>query len=190
MEAVLGPEPSRESSFLHGLPPPHTVHSPPLPSHSTGTMTPAAPSPLPPPSPPQALPSVWPWASSTTWSSAGWSTEVWSRPQRWPSLSGGPTCLSTSPRQAGEGGGRQWHPKGHTSPQMYFTHLSPGLVEGLRVYLHRRVRLVPHPLHTSLPHYPPQVWCKGSGCIGTVVYGLYGSATLMFGMSNKVSDDQ
>ena len=30
-----------------------------------------------------------------------------------------------------------------------------------------------------------QVWCRGSGCIGTVVYGLYGSATLLFGMSNK-----
>jgi hypothetical protein len=27
-----------------------------------------------------------------------------------------------------------------------------------------------------------QVWCKGSGCVGTVAYGLFGSATLLWGM--------
>lgn len=30
-----------------------------------------------------------------------------------------------------------------------------------------------------------QVWCKGSGCIGSVVFGLYGSSTLLWGMSTK-----
>ncbi|KAG1668999.1 hypothetical protein FOA52_000592 [Chlamydomonas sp. UWO 241] len=33
--------------------------------------------------------------------------------------------------------------------------------------------------------YITQVWCKGSGCIGAVVYGLYGNATLLWGMSKK-----
>lgn len=29
------------------------------------------------------------------------------------------------------------------------------------------------------------MWCKGSGCIGAVAFGLYGSATLLWGMSTK-----
>ncbi|GIM04957.1 hypothetical protein Vretimale_9399, partial [Volvox reticuliferus] len=36
-----------------------------------------------------------------------------------------------------------------------------------------------------LSFYITQVWCKGSGCIGAVAYGLYGSATLLWGMSTK-----
>jgi hypothetical protein len=34
-------------------------------------------------------------------------------------------------------------------------------------------------------HPLAQVWCKGSGAIGSVAYGLYGSSTLLWGMSNK-----
>ena len=34
-----------------------------------------------------------------------------------------------------------------------------------------------------LSFYLAQVFCKGSGCISTVVFGLFGSATLLFGMS-------
>eukprot|EP00955_Chlamydomonas_euryale_P047109 353590-Chlamydomonas_euryale.AAC.4 len=33
--------------------------------------------------------------------------------------------------------------------------------------------------------YLTQVWCDGSGCIAAVVYGLYGNATLLWGMSKK-----
>eukprot|EP00798_Chlamydomonas_sp_ICE-L_P011080 gene11080-18689_t len=33
--------------------------------------------------------------------------------------------------------------------------------------------------------YIAQVWCKASGCVGTVAYGLYGASTLLFGMSMK-----
>ena len=45
--------------------------------------------------------------------------------------------------------------------------------------------------HSSCYHTPlftlshTQVWCHGSGCVGTVAYGLYGSATLLWGISSK-----
>ncbi len=29
------------------------------------------------------------------------------------------------------------------------------------------------------------MWCKGSGCVGSVAFGLYGSGTLLWGMSTK-----
>ncbi len=38
---------------------------------------------------------------------------------------------------------------------------------------------------TYMAYYITQVWCHGSGVFGSVIYGLYGSATLLFGMSNK-----
>lgn len=30
-----------------------------------------------------------------------------------------------------------------------------------------------------------QVYCHGSGCVAAVAYGLYGSSTLLWGMSTK-----
>ena len=33
-----------------------------------------------------------------------------------------------------------------------------------------------------------QVWGKGSGCVASVAYGLWGSATLLFGMSVKARE--
>ena len=37
----------------------------------------------------------------------------------------------------------------------------------------------------TITHPWLQVWCKGSGCVASVVFGLYGSATLLWGMSTK-----
>ena len=34
-----------------------------------------------------------------------------------------------------------------------------------------------------LSFYIAQFFCKGSGCVSSVVFGLFGSATLLFGMS-------
>ncbi|KAG2448639.1 hypothetical protein HYH02_006526 [Chlamydomonas schloesseri] len=36
-----------------------------------------------------------------------------------------------------------------------------------------------------LSFYITQVWCRGSGCVGSVAFGLYGSGTLLWGMSTK-----
>lgn len=37
-----------------------------------------------------------------------------------------------------------------------------------------------------LSFFITQVYCKGSGCVGSVAFGLYGSSTLLWGMSSKV----
>ncbi|KAL6750873.1 Sodium/hydrogen exchanger family-domain-containing protein [Haematococcus lacustris] len=41
-----------------------------------------------------------------------------------------------------------------------------------------------------LSFYITQVWCHGSGCVGAVAYGLYGSATLLWGISSKTRQSQ
>jgi NhaP-type Na+/H+ or K+/H+ antiporter len=76
-----------------------------------------------------------------------------------------------------------------------FTGIAIGLLSGLFTLLtfmwmqHRSLDAKAEVAFTVgmayLSFFIAQVFCKGSGCVATVVFGLFGSATLLFGMSQK-----